>query len=70
MKTSFVVALVGLLAAGVLQAQSPAAAPTDPQIAMIVVTADNVDIDASGQQDIQSKSEGFCEPDDSRPHFG
>jgi len=47
MKTSFVVTLVGLLAAGALQAQtSPAAAPTDPEIAMIAVTADNVDIAA------------------------
>lgn len=47
MKTSFVVALAGLLAAGVLPAQSSAAAPTDPQIAMIAVTADNVDIEAA-----------------------
>lgn len=37
-----------MLTAGLLQAQtSPAAAPTDPQIAMIAVTADNVDIDAA-----------------------
>ncbi len=42
----FVIALVAVAAAGVLaQAQtSPSGAPTDPQIAMIVVTADNVDI--------------------------
>ena len=42
----FVITLVAVVAAGVLgQAQtSPAGAPTDPQIAMIVVTADNVDI--------------------------
>jgi putative membrane protein len=47
-KKSFVVTLAGLLAAGALQAQiSPAAAPTDPQIAMIAVTADNVDISAA-----------------------
>jgi putative membrane protein len=44
----FVVSLTGAVAAGVLaQAQtSPASAPTDLQIAMIVVTADNVDIAA------------------------
>src|SRR5947209_4165060 len=44
----FVITLVAVVAAGVLaQAQtSPASAPTDPQIAMIVVTADNVDIAA------------------------
>jgi putative membrane protein len=44
----FVVSLTAVIAAGVLgQAQtSPATAPTDPQIAMIVVTADNVDIAA------------------------
>ena len=46
MKTSFVLTLVGLLAVGVVRAQGPAAAPTDPQIAMIAVTADSVDIDA------------------------
>jgi putative membrane protein len=42
----FVITVVAVTAAGVLaQAQtSPASAPTDPQIAMIVVTADNVDI--------------------------
>ena len=42
----FVITLVAIAAAGVLaQAQtSPSGAPTDPQIAMIVVTADNVDI--------------------------
>lgn len=42
----FLITLVAVAAAGVLaQAQtSPASAPTDPQIAMIVVTADNVDI--------------------------
>jgi len=44
----FVMTLAGLFATSVLaQAQpSPASAPTDPQIAMIVVTADNVDIAA------------------------
>ena len=44
----FVITLIAVVAAGVLaQAQtSPASAPTDPQIAMIVVTADNVDIAA------------------------
>jgi putative membrane protein len=44
----FVVSLIGIVAAGVLaQAQtSPASAPNDLQIAMIVVTADNVDIAA------------------------
>jgi putative membrane protein len=44
----FVVSLIGVVAAGVLaQAQtSPAGAPTDLQIAMIVVTANNVDIAA------------------------
>jgi putative membrane protein len=48
MKQLFVLTLVMLLTAGALQAQtSPAAAPTDPQIAMIAVTADNVDIDAA-----------------------
>jgi predicted outer membrane protein len=43
---SFVVTLVAVIVAGTAaQAQtSPASAPTDPQIAMIVVTADNVDI--------------------------
>src|SRR5215813_12242495 len=44
----FIVTLAGAFATAVLaQAQtSPASAPTDPQIAMIVVTADNVDIAA------------------------
>jgi putative membrane protein len=44
----FVATLAALVAAGGLaQAQtSPASGPTDPQIAMIVVTADNVDIAA------------------------
>jgi putative membrane protein len=44
----FVVSLIGVVVAGVLaQAQtSPASAPTDLQIAMIVVTADNIDIAA------------------------
>jgi len=44
----FVMTLAGLFATSVLaQTQSsPASAPTDPQIAMIVVTADNVDIAA------------------------
>src|SRR5262245_32943800 len=44
----FIVTLLGVVFVGVLaQAQtSPAGAPTDPQIAMIVVTADNVDIAA------------------------
>jgi putative membrane protein len=44
----FVVSLIGIVAAGGLaQAQtSPAGAPNDLQIAMIVVTADNVDIAA------------------------
>lgn len=44
----FIVTLAGVFITGVLaQAQtSPAGAPTDPQIAMIVVTADNVDIAA------------------------
>ena len=38
--------MTGTAAAGALQAQtSPGAAPTDPQIAMIAVTADNVDIE-------------------------
>jgi putative membrane protein len=42
----FVISLLAVVAAGVwAQAQtSPASAPTDAQIAMIVVTADNVDI--------------------------
>ncbi len=40
MKQLFVLTLVAVLAAGALQAQtSPAAAPTDPQIAMIAVTS-------------------------------
>ena len=48
MKQLFVLTTVTLLAAGALYGQtSPAAAPTDPQIAMIAVTADNVDIDAA-----------------------
>ncbi len=44
----FVITIVAVVLAGVLaQAQtSPASGPTDPQIAMIVVTADNVDIAA------------------------
>jgi putative membrane protein len=44
----FFLTLVGVVSAAALaQAQSsPAGAPTDPQIAMIVVTADNVDIAA------------------------
>jgi len=41
----FIVTSLAIVTAGILQAQtSPAGAPTDPQIAMIVVTADNVDI--------------------------
>jgi putative membrane protein len=48
MKQLFVLTVVTLLAAGALRAQtSQGAAPTDPQIAMIAVTADNVDIDAA-----------------------
>ena len=48
MKQLSVLTTVTLLAAGALYGQtSPAAAPTDPQIAMIAVTADNVDIDAA-----------------------
>src|SRR5262249_52429954 len=39
--------IVFIVAGAMTQAQtSPAATPTDPQIAMIAVTADNVDIDA------------------------
>jgi putative membrane protein len=48
MKTIFFVSLAILLAAGAVQAQtSPSTAPTDPQIAMIAVTADNVDIETA-----------------------
>src|SRR5207248_8198125 len=48
MKQLLVLTAVTLLAAGAIYVQtSPAAAPTDPQIAMIAVTADNVDIDAA-----------------------
>ena len=45
---SFILTLTAMsLAGGLAQAQtSAAAAPTDPQIAMIAVTADSVDIDA------------------------
>jgi putative membrane protein len=47
MKILFVLTAVTLLAANSLRAQtSSATAPTDPQIAMIAVTADNVDIEA------------------------
>ena len=44
----FIITLVAVVAAAVsAQAQtSPGSGPTDPQIAMIVVTADNVDIAA------------------------
>ena len=44
----FIVTLAGVVfASSFAQGQtSPAGGPTDPQIAMIVVTADNVDIDA------------------------
>jgi putative membrane protein len=54
---SFVVTVAAVVAAGVLaQAQtSPASGPTDPQIAMIVVTADNVDI-AGGKLAAQKTS--------------
>jgi putative membrane protein len=53
----FVTTLVAVAAAGVLaQAQtSPATGPTDAQIAMIVVTADNVDI-AGGKLAAQKAS--------------
>src|SRR5215813_6014711 len=46
---SFVITLtVFVFTSGAMQAQtSPATALTDPQIAMIAVTADNVDIEAS-----------------------
>ena len=48
MKKSFFVTLALLLAAVIVQAQtSPSSVPTDPQIAMIAVTADNVDIEAA-----------------------
>jgi putative membrane protein len=48
MKQLSVLIVATLLAAVALEAQtSPAAAPTDPQIAMIAVTADNVDIAAA-----------------------
>ena len=48
MLKSFTLTVFALVSAGVAYAQtdSAAAAPTDPQIAMIAVTADNVDIDA------------------------
>lgn len=47
-KLSIMTLTAVLVAGGVAQAQtSGAAAPTDPQIAMIAVTADSVDIDAS-----------------------
>jgi putative membrane protein len=57
MLKSFVITSVAVVAAGVLaQAQtSPANAPTDPQIAMIVVTANNVDI-AAGKLAAQKSS--------------
>jgi len=57
MLKSFVITSVAVAAAGVLaQAQtSPASAPTDPQIAMIVVTANNVDI-AAGKLAAQKSS--------------
>src|SRR5262245_4163539 len=57
MLKSFVVSSVAIVAAGVVaQAQtSPASAPTDPQIAMIVVTANNVDI-AAGKLAAQKSS--------------
>jgi putative membrane protein len=44
---SFILTLTAVVVGAVAQAQTGAAtAPTDPQIAMIAVTADNVDIDA------------------------
>jgi putative membrane protein len=47
MTKSFFLTFVGLVVVGALPAQTgTAAAPTDPEIAMIAVTADNVDIDA------------------------
>ena len=54
---SFVITVAAVVAAGVFaQAQtSPASGPTDPQIAMIVVTADNVDI-AGGKLAAQKAS--------------
>lgn len=57
MLKSFVIPSVAVVAAGVLaQAQTnPASAPTDPQIAMIVVTANNVDI-AAGKLAAQKSS--------------
>ena len=47
MLKSLTLTSIALAIAGAVHAQtSPAAAPTDPQIAMIAVTADNVDINA------------------------
>ena len=51
---AFVSAL--LLAAGGVQAQAPAAGPTDPQIAHIVVTANQVDIDAGKLAESKAQS--------------
>jgi len=48
MKQLVVLTAMTLLVAGMVRGQtSPSTAPTDPQIAMIAVTADNVDIDAA-----------------------
>ena len=48
MKKLFFMTLAAVLAAGAVQAQtSSSTVPTDPQIAMIAVTADNVDIEAA-----------------------
>ena len=55
------------------QTQKTSAAPTDPQIAMIAVTADTVDIDVgklAAEKDNQSKSEGIRRTDGSRSHLG
>jgi putative membrane protein len=62
----FIATLVGFISAATLaQAQtSPASAPTDPQIAMIVVTADNVDIAAgklAAKKSSNSKVKEFAE---------
>lgn len=62
----FAVTLAGVFATGVLaQAQtSPASGPTDQQIAMIVVTADNVDIAAgklAAKKSLNPKVKEFAE---------
>jgi putative membrane protein len=61
MKTTLKTLVLALAAAGAMSAQAQADGPTDPQIAAIVVTANQVDIDAGRFAKAQSRSKEIRE---------